>query len=181
MDIRKREKRRGTKGVVDIVVRYVILLVLGMFMNVFYVMFKPLTIYPVYYILGLFFNASLSRRIISVEGINFEIIDACVAGSAFLLLTALNLMAGKMGFGKRVYALFFSYISLLVLNILRIVLLAILAVNSSFVFSVVHMAFFYVISILFVFAVWIAEIRIFRIKEIPLYSDIKYLLNFIKK
>ncbi|PIN80573.1 hypothetical protein COV16_00620 [Candidatus Woesearchaeota archaeon CG10_big_fil_rev_8_21_14_0_10_34_8] len=173
-------KKIGTNRIIEIVIRYTILLVIGIFMEVFYVVFKPLTIYPVCYILGLFFDVGLSGSVISATGVNFEIINACIAGSAFFLLTILNFMVGKINFGKRIKSLLFSYISMLVLNILRIVLLIILAVKSVIVFSAVHMFFFYVISILLVFVVWTVEIKLFKIKEIPLYSDLKELVKIIK-
>src|SRR3989344_7635602 len=84
--------------------RYFILLVLSSFnLIVFYFVFTPLTVYPVYWILSLF-NESvrlIGKNFIYLNGIKIELIGACVAGAAYYLLLIFNLTT-PMKFVKRI-------------------------------------------------------------------------------
>lgn len=156
------------------------MLILGIFLNVFYIIFTPLTIYPLYFLLNIFFSASIAGNIIIADGASIEIINACIAGSAFYLLLVLNLSTPKIKLKKRVLILLFDYSILLAFNIIRIFLLSILLVNNSAFFDITHKIFWYALSIIFVFLIWIFTIKIFKIKEVPFVSDIK-LLNTARK
>ncbi len=168
----------------DIAVRYSILILIGIpNLWLFYLIFTPLTIYPVFFLLSLFFNATLNNNIIVLENfLPIEIIGACVAGSAYYLLLILNL-AIPMKINKRIKMLLFSFVSLLIINILRIVLLSVLFVSGASLFDITHELFWYFGSIVFVIGIWFAGVKIFKIKEIPFYSDVKNtgLLKKIKK
>lgn len=141
----------------------------------FYYIFTPLTVYVVYFILGLFYPADLIGRIVLINGYSIELIGACIAGAAYYLLFALNL-ATPMNFKKRIMALLFSFTFFLFINILRISLLSTLFINSfsnsfSF-FNITHLLFWYLLSVVFVVAIWFLTAKIFNIKEIPLYTDL---------
>ena len=69
----------------------------------------------------------------------------------------------------------FSFAFLLVVNILRIFLLIMIYIKGYYFFDITHKLFWYLISIIFVIGIWFTEVRLFRIKEIPFYSDIKFL------
>ena len=77
----------------DILARYSLMLVASLgSLWIFYFIFSPLTIYPVYFILNALFGATLYQNIILVaHQFPIELIDACIAGSAYYLLFILNL------------------------------------------------------------------------------------------
>jgi exosortase/archaeosortase family protein len=166
----------------DIAIRYIILLIIGILgTSFFYLIFSFLTIQPVYLLLKIFFNPSLASNIIIINNLPIEIIGACIAGSAYYLLLILNLSMPNIKLGKRVSLLLLSFSLLLILNILRIFLLSVLYVSQFSFFDITHKLFWYVGSIVFVVGIWFLSVSLFKIKEIPFYSDIKSLSKDIKK
>ena len=139
----------------------------------------PLTAYPVYILLKLFFEVIFfSDMILLIEGIlPIELIPACIAGYAYYLLFVLNLSTPNLKTKIRIQAILFSFLALLILNIFRIFILSVLAMSGSVYFDVTHQLFWYSASTFFIVAIWFAEVKIFRIKEIPFYSDVKYLFE----
>jgi exosortase/archaeosortase family protein len=173
-------KKRGQ--IFDIIARYLILFIIGIVgTSFFYFIFTFLTIQPVYLLLKIFFNPSLVSNIIVINNLPIEIIGACIAGSAYYLLLMLNLSMPKIKLRKRIFLLIFSFSVLLILNILRIFLLSVLYVSQFSFFDITHKLFWYVGSIIFVVGIWFLSVSMFKIKEIPFYSDIKYLSKNIKK
>jgi exosortase/archaeosortase family protein len=170
------------EDIVSIVIRYAILLIIGIVgTSFFYPIFTFITIEPVYLLLSIFFNPLLVSNIIVINNLPIEIIGACVAGSAYYLLLMLNLSMPKIKLGKRILLLLFSFSLLLILNILRIFLLSILYVSKFSFFDLAHKLFWYVGSILFVVGIWFLSVGLFKIKEIPFYSDVKSLIKDLKE
>ena len=166
------------KEIWSIFIRYIILVLVAIpNLYIFYLIFTPLTIYPVFFLLNLFFEASLNGSTIFFNQISIQIIKACVAGSAYYLLLILNLSTPKIKPTKRIKMILLAFASLLILNILRIFLLSIFLVSNFSLFNIVHKIFWYLVSIIFVVAIWFAQARLFKIKEIPFYSDLKFLYN----
>jgi exosortase/archaeosortase family protein len=172
---------KGERTIFKILTRYLILVFLGVpNLWLFYLVFTPLTIYPVFFLLGLLFNATLANNVILLDNLlPIEIIPACVAGSAYYLLLILNL-AIPIGINKRLKMILFSFTSLLFINILRIFLLSLLFVSNNSLFDITHELFWYLGSIVFVVGIWFAGIKIFKVQGIPFYSDIKNLSLFKK-
>lgn len=173
-------RKRGKHiSIYHFLLRYIIL-VLAAINNLwlFYAIFTPLTVYPVFYALNLFFNASLSNTTIILEGSSIQLIKACIAGSAYYLLLILNLTT-PMPIKKRIISIIFSFLSFLVVNIARIIFFSILLLKSFSLFNTLHLIFWYLLSGIIVFLIWLAEIRIFKIKDIPVYSDIRNLISLI--
>ncbi len=164
------------KAVLHIFARYLILVILGILISLFYTIFLPLTIWPVYILLKIFYNASVTGNIIFVEGMRIELINACIAGSAYYLLLILNLTTNIKA-KQRFYSISFSFLSLLALNILRIFLLSVLYIKNFVFFDLTHKLFWYALSVLFVVGIWFLTVKVFRIKNIPIYSDIKTLYD----
>ena len=164
----------------EMMLRYVILLLLA-FSNLylFYLVFTPLTLYPVFFLINLFFDAFLYSNIITFNGISIEIIGACVAGSAYYLLLILNLSTPEIKPSKRIKMIALSFLIFLLLNILRIFFLSFLVLNNNFYFDLIHQFFWYFLSTIFVVLIWFGEVKLFKIKNIPIYTDIKFLLNKI--
>jgi exosortase/archaeosortase family protein len=93
----------------------------------------------------------------------------------------LNFAAREIKIGKRIGMLFFSFMALLVINILRIFSLSILYVSGTSYFDITHKIFWYAGSTIFVVAIWFLSVKLFKVKTIPFYSDIVSLLHSGKK
>lgn len=169
--------RKLSKPFLDIILRYIIL-VLAAIPNfwIFYFVFTPLTIYPTFWILGLFFEAILIKNVIIINNeVPIEIIKACIAGSAYYLLLILNLSTPKIKIKQRINLILLSFLALLIFNILRIVFLSVIFLEGFPGFVITHKFFWYFMSTIFVVIIWFTEVKIFKIKEIPFYSDFKFL------
>ena len=176
----KKKRKRNKNDFSDfsnILVRYFILILVALpGLWIFYFIFTPLTVYPVYFILGLFFKVTLLSKIhLLVNNVPIELIPACIAGFAYYLLLVFNLSTPKIKLKKRVYAILFSFVAFLILNILRIFILSSLAVTDFSYFNATHTIFWYGLSTIIVVGIWFAEVKIYKIKKIPFYSDIKFL------
>jgi len=171
------------KKIPDIILRYAILIIAAIAnLWIFYLVFTPLTVLPVFWLLDLFYDALLvSGRIILINRmIPIELIEACIAGAAYYLLLILNLSTPGIKLNKRVKMIALSFIFFLVVNILRIFILSLVAVSGSSFFDITHIFFWYALSTVFVVAIWFAEVKIFKIKEIPFYSDLRLLYKKLK-
>jgi exosortase/archaeosortase family protein len=167
----------------SIFIRYLILIITALpSFWIFYFIFTPLTLYPSYFILSLFFKTVLSGNTIFLGNYltPIEIVDACVAGSAYYLLLILNLSIPNIKFTRRIKMLCFAFVSFLIVNILRIVLLSAILVLKPNIFDISHKLSWYLGSIILVVGIWFLEVKMFKIKEIPFYSDIKSVLKNIK-
>lgn len=172
----KKEKKELT----DIMLRYLLLLFIGIFgLSLIYFIFTPLTIYPIFYILKLFFQVGLDGNIIIFPLHLIQIIEACIAGAAYYLLFILNIST-PMKAKQRVYSLAYSISALLILNILRIVILSALFINNSLFFDFTHKIFWYGLSTIFVVGIWFSSVYLFKIKAIPFYTDIMAVKKSIK-
>ena len=167
----------------DIVMRYVVLLIIAVpNLWVFYAIFTPLTLYVLSFVLKLFFEVSvINNTLVLNSQFPIEIVEACVAGAAYYLLLILNLSVSGIKLKKRLAMIFSSFAFLFVINILRIILLSIIYVKGYSFFDAAHWILWHLMSIVFVVGIWFAEVRLFKIKEIPVYSDIKFLVSNIKK
>jgi len=162
----------------SIFLRYLILILIAIpNLYIFYFIFTPLTIYPLYFLLNLFFDASLSQNIIQFGNSSIELILACIAGAAYYLLLILNLSTPEIRFQKRIKLILSSFLIFLALNILRIFFLSLLLFSNSVYFDITHKFFWYAISTIFVVGIWFFQVKLYKIKQIPFYADIKYILN----
>lgn len=74
----------------------------------------------------------------------------------------------------------FAFLSFLIVNIIRIVLLSIIFILKPNLFDITHKLSWYIGSIVLVVGIWFIEVNKFKIKEIPFYSDIKSMSKQIK-
>jgi exosortase/archaeosortase family protein len=166
--------------IIEMFFRYAILIFFGVFSSITYFIFSYLTIWPSYFLLNLFYSVSISGDVLKVSGVAISIISACVAGSAYYLLLILNLTT-HMNAKQRFYSLFFSMGLFLIINILRIVFFSVLLVENYLYFELMHRLVWYLMSIFLVIAIWFLTDYLFKIKNLPVYSDIKAILNLRKK
>ena len=168
------------KRLLDILIRYLIMFLVAIpGLWIFYFIFTPLTIYPSYFLLSLFFDASLSGNIITISNIfSIEIIGACVAGSAYYLLLILNLSTSKIKIENRLRIIIESFLALLIINRHHS---CFLHISGSNLFDITHKIFWYFANILFVVGIWFLMVRNYKLKEIPFYSDLRFFIELKKK
>ena len=166
----------------DIFIRYFLLILIALpNLFIFYLILTPLTLYPLFLIFKIFIkDISLINNSFIISGFRIDIIGACVAASAYYLLTILNLSVPNIPLKKRLKMLSFSFLLLLSFNILRIFILTIFFVSEYSFFDFAHKLFWYFGTTIFVILIWFIEIKRYNIKEIPIYSDIKFLIKQIK-
>jgi len=161
-----------------IFIRYLALLVLAFFnLGIIYLIATPLTIYPVFLVLRLFYSpVLLIGNTIIFGSTAISIISACVAGSAYYLLLLLNLSA-PMKPKLRLKSLSFMLLVFLVLNVLRTILFSMLFASGFEYFGITHRFVWYFGSTILIIGIWFFSVFLFNIKEIPVYSDIKNLIR----
>lgn len=161
--------------------RYLILLAFMFTLPLIYWVFTPMTVNSTASLLKLVYPSVFvyDNSILINSNVLIQIIPACVAGSAYLLLLILNLSV-PMNYKKRIYSVLVSFIFLFVLNILRIFLLAILFANKFYLFDLTHKVFWYSLSTILVVLIWFLIVKLFKITEIPVYSDMKQLIKKTK-
>ena len=168
----------------NMLIRYFIILLVALpNLFIFYFVFTPLTIYPLFELFKLFFkDVFLVDNVFYISG-NYliEIIGACIAGSAYYLLFILNMSVPNIVIKKRIKMILFSFTILLCLNIIRIFILSLTFVSKSSSFELLHKLFWYAGATIFVVLIWFIEIKLFKIKEIPIYSDFKHLIKKVFK
>lgn len=172
--------------------RYIILILLALpNLFLFYAIATPLTVFPVYYILHKAYDAQLLipdglsfwhgdyanlAATIFFKGYYADIIGACVAGAAYYLLLILSLTT-PMPPIKRIKSLIFMFGSFLILNIIRIAVFAKLMFQGFKYFDITHILVWYIGSTLLVVIVWFSNVLLFKIKDIPIYTDMKNLFG----
>ena len=165
-----------------LILRYLILIILPLGnLFIFYYIFTPLTIYPVLKVFNYLYEAVLLEgNIIFFKGYYAEIISACVAGSAYYLLLILNLTT-PINLKTRIKSIIFLMLSFYILNILRIIIFGVLLFKGYEYFDLTHKLTWYFGSTLLVILIWFVNIYLFKIKEIPVVSDAKRVINDIKR
>ena len=166
-----------------VLVRYILLLLiaLGFYSSAsIYSFFLKSTIYPINFLLNLLFESSINGSFIFLGSKIIEIIPACVGISAYLLLLILNLTV-EMNLKARFLSIIFSFLTLLIINVLRIFILAILLMNNYPYFDIVHKFLWYFMSFLIVIGIWFLTAYIFKIRTTPIYDDIRLLIKPIIK
>lgn len=167
--------KKKSQELFNLFCRYILLLIIiliSSFSKIFYELFLQLTIYPSSWLLNIFYSSSVSKSIIFASSYSIELIPACIAVSAYLLLLILNLTI-SMPLKKRIYSLAFSFLVLLIINVLRIFIFSLLLISNYPYFDQLHEFFWYFLSIVIVLGIWFLTTYVFKITNIPVYSDIK--------
>jgi len=172
---------KSSNKIFFIPLRYLIALGSIFTLPLIYQLLTPLTTYYIAFFLGFFYNVTIiscEKLIVNFSAI--EIIPSCVAGSAYILLLILNL-ATPMKLKKRLLSILFSVAILFLVNTVRLFILSIMVVQNSEYFDIVHKLFWYLLSTIFVIAIWFLTVKLFDISKIPVYSDVKFLIKNIKQ
>ncbi|MEM1535364.1 MAG: pacearchaeosortase [Candidatus Pacearchaeota archaeon] len=157
--------------------RYVIAIIVGFFIWVFYSIFTPPTLFLLEKFLKIFFDfVMVYKEIIIYKETAIAIIPACIGGSAYYLLFLLNLLTPRLEIKKRLLILIFTFSAFFTFNFLRLALLIGLKF-AGYNIELYHRIFWYVGSTVFVFLIWLFSIKIFKISEIPVVADFLWLLK----
>jgi exosortase/archaeosortase family protein len=169
----KRIFSKRYKELFFVLFRYILLLLILFFgLDLIYIFIKPLTIKVVFFILNIFYEVSLNENIIIIDKLSYiSLVEACIAGSAYLLLLILNLTT-PLKRDIRIKSIAYSFILLFVINVIRIVFLSVLYHEQKSYFEFSHAFLWYGLSTIFVIIIWILTIKKFKIKIIPVYTDI---------
>lgn len=164
----------------ETIFRYVLTLGTILLRDLWYQLLSPLTIYVNYWFFLLYLPVSLAGNTLSINGTSFEFVQACIAVSAYLIFTALVLLTKGVTVNKRLQMLGIGFVAIFVANMLRVqVLINIYFYFGKNFFDSVHLLFWHFISAIFVFFIWVYLSKKYKIRNIPVYSDLKYLLNKI--
>ncbi|MDH3352941.1 MAG: pacearchaeosortase [Nanoarchaeota archaeon] len=171
--------KKQTEKILNLFIRYFSLLLMGI--GNFYVLYKiliPLTTHIVNAVLLIFTDTTLTGNVIYLSWTGIEIAPACVAGSAFYLLLLLVLSTANIKPVVRTKMVLTTFAMLFFLNIIRILIL--IPMTGANYFGVIHWIFWHLISIVFVVSIWFYAVKTYKIKSVPIYSDLKYLMGLIK-
>lgn len=162
--------------IAGIFARYIFLILIAIpGVQFFHLIFAPLTIYPSFRILSLFYpSIILVADTFILNSSIIQIIPACIAGAAYYLLLILN-FATPMPWRTRIKSIAFLILSFLVFNIIRLVAFTILFVNGYEYFNIAHKITWYFGSTLLVVLLWFANVYLFKLKSVPAYTDLKFL------
>lgn len=171
----------------SLITRYGFLLAIGLVniflgdKGIFYTIFSPLTIQPVFFFFRLIYEGATTfgADTIFIRGFYATLIPACIAGSAYYLLLILNVTT-PMALKKRAYCLVYVCALFLVLNIARILLFGVLLSKGYQYFDITHLAVWYFGSTILVAGIWFSAIFLFKIREAPVLTDVRTLLNEIQ-
>ena len=170
--------RRQLSILFNLFARYLVIVLLGLGnLYFFYKILTPLTVNTVTKILSLFSEVTITHSTLYLDGLTIEMIPACIAGAAFYLLTILVFSTPNLKPRIRFLALFTSLLFLFILNVLRIIIL--ISIAGTLYFNAAHWIFWHLVSTIFIVAIWIAVIRMYNIKGIPVLSDLEYLYSLI--
>lgn len=165
-----------------LILRYflaIIFMVLGL--PVIYFLLNSLTFYISYYSVSYFSPNLISSTAFIINNVRLNFINACTAGSAYLLLILLTLTVDIKP-KKALKVLFTGSLLIFIANIIRIdILIVALIKYGSNLFNTLHLLFWKILSTLFVVFLWILLTKWFKIKEIPIYSDFKHVHKFYKR
>ncbi|MBT4175073.1 pacearchaeosortase [Candidatus Woesearchaeota archaeon] len=163
----------------DLPIRYVLAVLVGIFYQIFYWIFSPWTLHSTYWILNLVYDVVLEGNLISFDSVTFALIPACTAATAYLLLTMLILVTRGIKLLTRIKIWIYGCLLILVFNTLRIFLLIWIYVTfGQNYFDALHLMFWHVVSTVVVILIWIGLTKKYKVKGIPVYSDLKYILSF---
>jgi len=175
------KKAGENKKILYIFFRYIFLILIALpNLFLFYFIFTPLTIYPVNFFLSLIYTSYIQGNSLTVNNIQIILVDACIAGSAYYLLILLNFSL-SMPCLKRIKTTLFSLLIFLGINIIRIFIFTILFIQNFKYFDLTHKLFWYLVSGIIVFFVWLLTIKTYHVKNIPFYTDLKFLYGLTKR
>lgn len=166
---------------IKLVIRVLTALFLVIFSNLIYLIIGPITFYSSYLLLKPFSNVEVEGNLMQVNGKSLEFIEACAATLAYILLGILILLTYGISLKKGIKLFLIGSLLIFVANIIRIEALIYILVNYGLdYFKTLHLFIWKIVSSVYVALVWIFLCYKYKIKGIPVYSDLKRLMKRIK-
>ncbi len=165
---------------------YIYTLVLRLIGSILIVIYGPQIIFKLLYLPTFYLSYFLLipygdmvfGNFIYVADKKLEFVSACIATSAYILLSLLILLTKDIDFYKIIKIFLMGSFILFSVNIIRIYMLAVVLIKFDIIlFNSLHLFFWQVFSTLFVLLLWIFLINFYNINTIPVYSDLKYLFK----
>jgi hypothetical protein len=170
----------STKVFANMFARYILLITLGLGnLSFWYFWLTPLTVQTLATLLR-WTGQEVSTALIFIQLPNSTIalVPACIAGSAFYLMTILVLATPFSSIRKQILVLITLLASLFALNLIRLFFLV--SIIDKPLFGPLHWFLWNILSIILVVLLWMGATRGFHINEIPGYSDAKTAAAFLK-
>jgi exosortase/archaeosortase family protein len=139
----------------------------------------PLTLYPIYFFLSSY-NPIIQNNSILINSTALILTEPCLAILAYLLLLFLTIITPKIILKTRIKMFFLGSLLILLANLIRILILSLLIINNNIEsFISLHLFLWKFVSSIYVLLIWIFLTNLYKIKTIPIYTDIKYLIKII--
>ncbi|MAF51156.1 MAG: hypothetical protein CMH64_03620 [Nanoarchaeota archaeon] len=123
-------------------------------------------------------NTFLIGDFLSFNETYIKLIPACAAASAYFLLLFLTVFTKDIKLKTGLKIFFLGSLIIFITNLLRIILLVIVLDKFSYnLFNTLHLFFWSIIASALVAIIWIFLTKLYRIRSIPVYSDLKYLIK----
>ena len=160
-----------------LVIRVVLALLILFSYKLFYSILIPITLYTSFYLLKMLnYGVNLQETAIVTDSHILTFIPACTALSAYILLGLLILLTKGIKLKTGFKMLLLGSLMIFTANIIRIDSLIIVLINGGKnYFETLHLFIWKILSSIFVAFVWIFLIKRYKIKSVPIISDIKYL------
>jgi exosortase/archaeosortase family protein len=160
--------------------RYIVTFLIILLRDFWYLILSKVTIWVSYGLLFLYLPIILVDNSVIVNSVTFEFIEACIAVSAYLIFVSLALLTRNLSSKRRVKIIGIGLLSIFIVNILRIqILINVYFVFGKNYFDSIHLLFWHILSSVFVFLLWVYLTKRYKVKSIPVYTDLKYLLKKI--
>ncbi|MEM4605653.1 MAG: pacearchaeosortase [Candidatus Pacearchaeota archaeon] len=166
------------REIIFLFLRYFLVLLAGIGGGfIFYKIFLFPTTFFSAKLLSFFGETYFLNDFIIFKDIPIEISKACVAAAAYYLFFIL-IFSMNLKIKEYLKLIFFNFGIFLLLNVIRIVIMALL-IEKNF-FDSVHMLIWNFFSTIFVVVIWFFSVKLFNIKKIPVYDDFVFLKSLIK-
>ena len=154
--------------------------------NIFQWLFTQITVNFVYFVLVLIKAAPVLgkysvKNTIDVYGVSVRIIELCVTASAYYTMAILTIITKDISILKRAALFLLGALLIFIMNLVRIFILIYILANNGDLFRSLHQTFWFLLSFVYVALAWILLSKVFKVENIPIYSDIKFLLQVMRK
>src|SRR3989344_1506071 len=166
---------------IRLIIRLLIAVILSLSAKLFYFVLAPITLYSSYFITKIFFPVAIKENTFLINDLTLEFVPACVAVAAYILISLLILLTKDVKPKVLIKMFVIGFFLILIANLIRIeIMIFVLIEYGNNLFKTLDLFFWKVLSTAYIVFVWIFLTRLFKIKTIPVYSDVKYLIKRLK-
>ena len=169
------------KHELKLITRIIIAIAISLSAKLFYFVLAPITLYSSYFITKIFFPVVIKENTFLINDLTLEFVPACVAVAAYILISLLILLTKDIKPKVLIKMFVIGFFLILIANLIRIeIMIFVLIEYGNNLFKTLDLFFWKVLSTVYIVFVWILLTRLFKIKTIPVYSDVKYLIKRLK-